>query len=108
MREIDIPDEDLPPRVKAAEERRRIRELIDASSLGTPGVKAVIKISRWELGGARCGATYPGGLPTLRAGDLGDLSRDLTYLRRTAPDDDRHTEGESHERDQAGLLHPAR
>lgn len=50
MKGIDIPDEDLPPRVRAAEARRRFRELLDQSSLGTPGAKAVIKISRWELG----------------------------------------------------------
>lgn len=50
MKEIDIPDKDLPPRVRAAEQRRRIRELLGQSSLDTPGAKACIKISRWELG----------------------------------------------------------
>jgi hypothetical protein len=49
MHEIDISDEDLPPRVRAAEQRRRMREAIERSSLGAPGARACIKISRWEL-----------------------------------------------------------
>lgn len=49
VRELDIKDEDLPPRVRAAEERRQMRELRDRSSLGTPGAKALMKIGRWHL-----------------------------------------------------------
>ena len=49
---MNRPDDsdDLPPRVRAAEERRRMRELLERSSLGTPGAQALRKIGAWELG----------------------------------------------------------
>jgi hypothetical protein len=47
---VNASDEDFPPRVRAAEERRRMRELLDASSLGTPGAKALRRIGQWTLG----------------------------------------------------------
>lgn len=50
-------DDDIPPRVKAAEERRAFRELLERSSLGTPGAKALRKIGEWNLG--RPGAKRP-------------------------------------------------
>lgn len=42
-------EDEVPPRVRAAEERRRFRELIEASSLGTPGAAAVRKRGAWDL-----------------------------------------------------------
>jgi hypothetical protein len=42
-------DENVPPRVRAAEERRAIRELLERSSLGGPGAVALRKIGAWIL-----------------------------------------------------------
>jgi hypothetical protein len=39
-------NDDLPSRVKAAEDRARFRDLLDRSSLGDPDVKAHIEHSR--------------------------------------------------------------
>lgn len=40
--------ENPTPRMLAAEPRREMRDLIDLSSLGTPGAKALIKQGRGE------------------------------------------------------------
>lgn len=40
--------ENPTPRMLAAESRREFRRLLDASSLGTPGAKALIKHGRGE------------------------------------------------------------
>jgi hypothetical protein len=42
-------EDELPPRVRAAEERRHFRELLERSSLGTPGAVALRKIGAWAL-----------------------------------------------------------
>lgn len=65
----------LPPRVKAAEERARFRELLDASSLGAPDAKAHIEHSR------RMSAALPDRWVTLREKDLVGLFEMYRDLR---------------------------
>lgn len=42
-------EEELPDRVKRAEEARHFRELLDASSLGSPGAKRIIARGEREM-----------------------------------------------------------
>lgn len=74
--------DDLPLRVKAAEERARFRELLDASSLGTSDVKAHVEHSR------RLSAALPDRWVTLREKDLIGLFDMYHDLREIEGHDD--------------------
>ncbi len=71
----------LPPRVKAAEDRARFREMIDASSLGDPEAKAAIKRGR------EYNEALPDRWASLRAQDLIDLLELYRDCRETGHDD---------------------
>jgi hypothetical protein len=75
-------DNDLPPRVKAAEDRARFRDLLGASSLGTPDAKAHIEHFR------RMSAVLPDRWVTLREKDLIGLFEMYRDLREIESHDD--------------------
>jgi hypothetical protein len=73
---------DLPPRVAAAEDRARFREMLDASGLGSPGAKSLIAYSRYRS------AALPDRWVTLREKDLIALFEMYRDLREIEGHDD--------------------
>lgn len=78
----DTSPDALPPRVKAAEDRARFREMLGASSLGTPDEQAHIAHSRLRS------AALPDRWVTLREKDLIGLFEMYRDLREIEGHDD--------------------